>query len=91
MDVQSFAEMTRVENLQLCAEWLNLDGHLETKAIQLNRLDSIPINTENSVPEEYHGFLNLFSEEEVKELPPHRIYDYTIPLVDGKQPPFGPL
>ena len=88
MDVQSFADMTRVENLQLYAGSLNLDGHFETKAIQLNELDSTPINIKIVVPEEYHEFLNLFSEEETKGPPPHRIYDHLIPLMDGKQPPF---
>ena len=91
MDVQSFADLTRVENLQLYAGWLNPDGYLETKALQLHRLDTSPIETNKVVPEEYHEFLNLFSEEEAKELPPHRIYDHTIPLVEGKQPPFEPL
>ena len=70
MDIQSFADMTREENLQLCAGWLNLDGHIETKAILLNELNSTPIKAETSVPKEYHEFLNLFSEEEAKEIPP---------------------
>ena len=91
MDVQSFAEMTRVENLQLCAGWLNPERHLETNAILLNGIDSTSIESEKLVPQDYHEYLDLFSEEEVKELPPHRIYDHTIPLMDGKQPPFGPL
>ena len=39
MDLQSFQEMTRVKNLQLCAGWLNPEGHLETNAIQLNGID----------------------------------------------------
>ena len=91
IDVQSFAEMTRVENLQLCAGWLNPEGHLETNAIQLNGIDWTPIESEKILPQNYHDYLDLFSEVEAKELPPHRIYDYTIPLMDGKQPPFGPL
>ena len=91
MDLQSFAEMTRVENLQLCAGWLNPEGHLETNAIQLKGIDSTPIESEKIVPQDYHEYLDLFSEEEAKELPQHRIYDHTIPLIDGKQPPFGPL
>ena len=78
-------------NLQLCAGWLDPDEYLETKAIHLHGLDTSPIETNKVVPEEYYEFLNLSSEEEAKELPPHRIYDHTIPLVEGKQHPFGPL
>ena len=91
MNVQSFADMTRLENLQLCAGWLNPEIHLESKAIQLNGLDTSPVETDKVVPKEYHEFINLFSEEEAKELTPHRVYDHTIPLIEGKQPPFGPL
>ena len=91
IDVQSFADMTRLENLQLCAGWLSPEGHLKAKAIQLNGLDISLVQTNKVVPKEYHELINLFSEEEGKELPPHCIYDRTIPLIKGKQPPFGPL
>ena len=43
------------------------------------------------VPEEYHGFLPLFTEAVYNVLPPHCIYDYSIPLKESSQPPFGPL
>ena len=43
------------------------------------------------VPEEYHDFLPLFMEAVHNVLPPHRIYDHSIPLKEGTQPPFGPL
>jgi hypothetical protein len=43
------------------------------------------------VPEEYHEFLPLFTEAVHNVLPPHRIYDHSIPLKEGSQPPFGPL
>ena len=43
------------------------------------------------VPEEYHEFLPLFTEAVHNVLPPHRIYDHSIPLKEGSHPPFGPL
>ena len=43
------------------------------------------------VPEEYHEFLPLFMEAVHNVLPPHRIYDHSILLKEGSQPPFGPL
>ena len=43
------------------------------------------------VPEEYHEFLPLFTEAVHNVLPPHRIYDHSILLKEGSQPPFGPL
>ena len=43
------------------------------------------------VLEEYHEFLPLFTEAVHNVLPPHRIYDHSIPVKEGSQPPFGPL
>ena len=43
------------------------------------------------VPKEYHEFLLLFTEAVHNVLPPHCIYDHSIPLKESSQPPFGPL
>ena len=43
------------------------------------------------VPEEYHEFLTLFTEAVYNVIPPHHIYDHTIPLKKASQPPCGPL
>ena len=43
------------------------------------------------VSEEYHKFLPLFTEVVHNILPPHHKYDYSIPLKESPQPPFGPL
>jgi len=49
------------------------------------------LDLKDYVPAEYHEFLPLFSETLAKNLPPHRPYDYKIPLREGFTPPFGPL
>jgi len=46
---------------------------------------------QSMVPAEYHEFIDLFSEKAAKKLPPHRPYDHSIPLIEGKTPPYGPL
>ena len=43
------------------------------------------------VPVEYHEFIDLFSEKAAEKLVPHRPCDHTIPLVEGKNPPYGPV
>ena len=43
------------------------------------------------VPKEYHEFLPQFTEVVHNVLLTHRIYNYSIPLKEGSQPPFGPL
>ena len=43
------------------------------------------------LPEAYAKFASLFEDREVGTLPPHRIYDHTIPLEPGATAPFGPL
>ena len=44
-----------------------------------------------SLPPEYSEFADLFDKKSAEQLPEHQPWDHTIPLVDGKQPPFGPI
>ena len=39
------------------------------------------------LPECYHDYLDIFSRTESDKLPPHRPYDYDIPLKPGTEPP----
>lgn len=43
------------------------------------------------IPDYYHEFMDVFSEEEANQLPPHRPVDHRIPLEEGKTPGYGPL
>jgi hypothetical protein len=43
------------------------------------------------VPEEFHEFLDVFEKGGADKLPPHRPYDLTIQLQEGREPPFGPI
>ncbi len=43
------------------------------------------------VPALYSEFKSVFEKANADQLPPHRDYDLDIPLVPGKQPPFGPI
>jgi hypothetical protein len=43
------------------------------------------------LPERYRKWASVFSEEEINRLPDHTEYDHKIQLVDGAQPPFGPI
>ena len=38
------------------------------------------------LPEDYHDFLDMFSRLEFNKLPPHRPYNYDIPLMPGMEP-----
>jgi hypothetical protein len=40
---------------------------------------------------EYHEYSKIFEKVNAKKLPPHRPSDHKVPLVDGFNPPFGPL
>jgi hypothetical protein len=48
-------------------------------------------NIANCLPERYRRWASVFSEEEINRLPDHTEYDHKIQLVDGAQPPFGPI
>lgn len=49
------------------------------------------IDPREKLPQEYHGFLDMFSKKEADKLLPHRLYDHKIQLKEGTEPPFGPL
>ncbi|GJE99152.1 polyprotein [Phanerochaete sordida] len=43
------------------------------------------------LPPKYHPWASVFSPVDVDQLPPHRPYDISIELEDGKSPPFGTM
>lgn len=43
------------------------------------------------LPQKYFPWASVFSPVAVDQLPPHRPYDMTIDIEDGKTPPFGPM
>jgi hypothetical protein len=43
------------------------------------------------LPERCRRWASVFSEEEINRLPNHTEYDHKIQLVEGAQPPFGPV
>ena len=43
------------------------------------------------LPTEYHNFLDVFFRADSDILPPHRLYDHKIPLMEEKILPWGPL
>ena len=49
------------------------------------------IKLQQVVPPQYQDLLAAFSKTKADTLPPHRPYDLSIDLEDGKNPPFGPL
>ena len=76
-------------------EWdddlLNLD---DPNAVLVGRIGAITIqpqdNTEN-IPREYEDYFHLFSEKTAAKLPPQRSFNHAIDVIEGKQPPFGPI
>ena len=54
------------------------------------RIASVKVQ-EIKVPEAYKDFADVFSEDSAAELPEHGLHDHAIDLVDGKQPPYGPI
>jgi hypothetical protein len=58
------------------------DGKVELKTTGLELATQL-------IPQEYHEYLSVFSEEEARALPPRCYVDHAIPIVDGGKPPFG--
>jgi hypothetical protein len=59
-----------------------------TKAIEEKTEPEINPET---LPEEIRDLSYVFSKTRADLLPPHRAYDNTIPLQEGKEPPYGRL
>jgi transposase InsO family protein len=43
------------------------------------------------IPYQYHAFKSVYNGQYSDELPPHRSFDHAIDLVEGKEPPWGPI
>ena len=81
----AFLRHAKRDKLQVfSASLYEIDRALDREVIADGKLASL-------ITEEYHDFLPLFSEIAARELPPRRSYDYTIPLKEGFNPPFGPI
>jgi len=74
----AFLSISKLQNVELSAQ----DVDTATKEADVDL---------SSIPPEYQEFANLFHKEEADKLPPHQPYNHTIPLEQGKTPPFGPI
>ena len=45
----------------------------------------------DDLPEYYREWASVFSEEEINKLPEHTTWDHEIKLVEGSNPPYGPI
>jgi len=57
----------------------------------IDKIKETSNDSNNSIPPEYHEFLEAFTEKEPTAPPPHRTQNHHIPLEEGKPPPFAPL
>jgi hypothetical protein len=70
------------------------DEHLRAIGVDIKSEDAAKSEEElfkRRVPEEYHDFADVFSEQEAKTLPPNRNYDLKIETEDNKDPPLGKI
>lgn len=94
---QSAAQLTRTRILAICCVASRKEVVQENNQLFLlsaNRLKALPVNKSllmDIVPKQYHDFLQLFRKSDSQALPPHLPIDHAITLVNGNQPPFGPL
>src|SRR5258705_12686710 len=67
-----------------------------TPAFVISTANLIPLqataaDTLDSIPAKYHDFCDIFSEEKVGTLAPHRPYDLQINVEEGAKPVHGPI
>jgi RNase H-like domain found in reverse transcriptase/Reverse transcriptase (RNA-dependent DNA polymerase)/gag-polyprotein putative aspartyl protease len=62
-------------------DWQREEISLDPRGLTIQATET---NTEEIVPKELHEYLDVFSEEEARALPPHRNWDAKIDLIEGK-------
>ncbi|GBE80968.1 Transposon Tf2-12 polyprotein [Sparassis crispa] len=79
----------RSEGYNIAAASLNSDPPCASQLAPFS--DSPDDDPLGYVPEKYRDWASVFTVKDLKDLPPHRPYDCTIDVDEGKTPPFGPL
>ena len=75
-------------------EWLQClaPPTLANSQLRATPLKASLVSEEAKIPVEYSDFSDVFSPDSAVEIPEHTgINDHPIDLVDGKQPPYGPI
>ena len=100
---KEFAKLPTMDILMIGAALFNT---LMQQASHTNNIKSFSISIHNiekalaqtstidpakKLSTEYHDFLDIFSQADSDILPPHRPYDYKIPLMEEKTSPWGSL
>jgi len=63
----------------------------EVCQVLIDKIKETSNNSNNSIPPEYHEFLEVYTEKEPTAPAPHRTQDHHIPLEEAKTPPYEPL
>ena len=58
---------------------------------QLPSSDNGDKHVTDLIPLEYHHLQDVFNKQDSEVLPPHPPFDHSIPLEEGRMPPFGPI
>src|SRR5258706_4223304 len=51
----------------------------------------VPEDKLKDIPWQYRDYQSVYNGQYSDELPPHRTFDHAIDMVDGKEPPWGPI
>ena len=52
---------------------------------------NVEVGLRKDVPWQYQDYQSVFNVQYSDELPPHRSFDHAIDMVEGKEPPWGPI
>ena len=71
-------------------KWVGVLGSLRFDD-DLNVELDVPKDQLNDIPWQYRDYQSVYNGQYSDELPPHRTFDHSIDMVDGKEPPWGPI
>jgi hypothetical protein len=98
MDAKSFAKYSRTEQISLIRfHPIDSPGYRIATFTSTTNTQSLAADLDHNpptpfLPTKYAPWATtVFSETELDRLPPHRPYDISIDLEEGKTPPFGPM
>ena len=71
-------------------KWIGVLGSLRFNDELHVELD-VPEDQLKNIPWQYRDYQSVFNGQYADELPPHRSFDHAIDMVEGKEPPWGPI
>ena len=67
-------------------KWVGVTGSL-----RIDEEGNVTLEIPRKIPWQYRDYKSVYNGEYSVDIPPHRSFDHAIDMVEGKEPPWGPI